>query len=99
MPELTRPLSEAFGSGGGGLFDDNTATGIATVSNSGLYTERLPVANMTVREVRARFGDRLDIDPHSQAEIDGRPVTDDVVIRANQLVTFVRHAGEKGMPV
>jgi hypothetical protein len=51
---------------------------------------------MTVRAIRARFGDRLDIDPLSQAVIDGQGVDDDTTVRAGQLVAFIRKAGEKG---
>ena len=47
-----------------------------TVSH-GVHTESLPVGNMTVGEIRRRYADRFDIDPHSQAEVDGRVVGDE----------------------
>ena len=81
----------------GGLFDDmpEAPVGMVEVAH-GTYSERLPAANMTVGEVRARFGDRLDIHPNAQARLDGHPVSDDTTLRAGQLVNFVRPSGEKG---
>jgi hypothetical protein len=58
--------------------------------------ERLPVGNLTVGEIRLRFGDRLDIDPHSQAVLDGQEVDDSTRVSVGQALTFVRKAGEKG---
>jgi len=72
-----------------------SAGGSATVCH-GPYLERLPVTNMTVRDIRDRFRDRLDIDPESQAFVDGNEADEDTVIRDGQLVTFIRRAGEKG---
>jgi hypothetical protein len=99
MPEKTDHRPEGFlpGPGGSGsIFEpDENAGGMATVCH-GPYIERLPVCSLTVREVRGRFGDRLDIDPESQAVIDGNEVDDDTVVQAGQLLTFVRKAGEKG---
>jgi hypothetical protein len=66
-----------------------------TVSH-GPYSERLPVANMSVAEIRARFHDRFDIDPTSQAVLDGTEVSDDVTVKPGQLLMFIRRAGEKG---
>jgi hypothetical protein len=62
----------------------------------GPYSERLPVGNLSVGEVRRRFGDRLDIDPGSQAVIDGVEVDDSTMLRGGQLLAFIRKAGEKG---
>ena len=83
---------------GGG--DDNPAfqaTGdlSATVS-AGVYCERLPVGNMSVGEIRATYRDRFDLDPTSQAVIDGTPVDDDTVVAPGVLLAFVNKAGEKG---
>jgi hypothetical protein len=58
--------------------------------------ERLPVGNMTVGEIRLRFRDRLDIDPQSQAVVDGQEVDDSAQVMIGQVLTFVRKAGEKG---
>ena len=98
MAELTRTHRERLGSGPGGLddiFSSGAAPTIATVT-SGLHTETLPVANMTVGEIRRRFADRFDIDPQSMARIDGRDARDNEVVRAGQHVMFMRHLGEKG---
>lgn len=82
--------------GGDSPFDDaGEPNGLATVSH-GPYAETLPVAGMSVGEVRRRFGDRLDIDPEAVAVVDGREVGDGHSVTDGQLVTFVRRAGEKG---
>lgn len=60
------------------------------------YAERLPVGGMAVHEIRARLQDRLDIDPQSQAFVDGVASGDDTVLRAGQSLRFSRHSGEKG---
>jgi hypothetical protein len=62
------------------------------------YMEQLPVAEMTVSQVRSRFRDRLDIHPEAMAVLDGNPVDDATTVRAGQTLTFVRQAGEKGRP-
>ena len=99
MPERTDHRPEGFLPAPGGpdsvFGPDTNAGGMATVCH-GPYIERLPVCNLTIGEVRSRFGDRLDIDPESQAVIDGNAVGDDTVVQADQLLTFVRKAGEKG---
>jgi len=98
MNEQTHsPREQAAGGGGlGGIFDDGLGDdGLATVS-SGPYAEQLPVANMTVGAIRARFRDRFDIDPRSQAVLAGNEVGDETVVRPGQLLMFVRRAGEKG---
>jgi hypothetical protein len=98
MAELMRPQRERLGAGAGGLddlFGAAPGVGLVTVSH-GLHTEQLPVANATVGEIRRRYADRFDIDPQSQARIDGRPVRDDETVQTGQHIMFMRHAGEKG---
>jgi hypothetical protein len=51
---------------------------------------------MPVGEIRRRFRDRFDLDPNSQAVLDGNDVGDDVVVRPGQALMFARRAGEKG---
>ena len=81
---------------GGGLFDEPGAVpGLATVTH-GTYAEQLPVAQMTVAQVRHRFHDRLDIHPEAVPLLDGSPVGDDTTILAGQMLMFVRPSGEKG---
>jgi hypothetical protein len=90
------PREQAGSSGLDGIFDDGLGNdGLVTVS-SGPYAEQLPVANMTVGEIRGRFRDRFDIDPRSQAVLAGNEVGDETVVRPGQLLMFVRRAGEKG---
>jgi hypothetical protein len=81
---------------GGGIFDESDGPGgVATVA-SGVYAEQIPVVNSSVGEIRRRFADRFDIDPRSQAVIDGQDVGDDIVVRAGQVLMFTHRAGEKG---
>ena len=99
MPEHVRPRNrEVWGGGVPGL--DDVFAGAGTVAPvtvcSGLYSEPLPVGDMTVGEIRARYHDRFDIDPESHAMVDGHDVGDDTVVKPGQLLTFVRRAGEKG---
>ena len=100
MKEKQQPRLGPSGPTSGGLFDDGglfdaEAAGMATVHH-GAYVEQLPVANMTVGEVRERFRDRLDIHPEAQAVMGGSFVGDDRSVLAGEVVTFVRPAGAKG---
>jgi hypothetical protein len=98
MLERTRSRRRELPSPNSGTLDDIFSTddsGLVTVSH-GLHTEQLPVGNLTIGEIRRRYGDRFDIDPHSQGQVDGREVDDQVVVRPGQLLLFVRPAGEKG---
>ncbi len=99
MLEQQRSQREQLGGPGGlgGLFDE-TGDGdrLVTVA-SGPYAEQLPVGNSPVGEIRARFRDRLDIDPHSVAVLDGRDVGDETVVRPGQVLMFMHRAGEKGI--
>jgi hypothetical protein len=99
MMERTRPPREG-GSGGPSILGSPFAPpadpgGPVTVTH-GPYSEQLPVGGMSVAQIRARFRDRFDIDPTSQAILDGHEVGDDVVVRDGQMLAFVRRAGEKG---
>lgn len=85
------PASDPFGEPGG----SPAGAGLATVIH-GTYAEALPVAEMSVGEVRRRFGDLLDIHPQANAVLDGVPVGDEARIEAGQNLMFVRRAGEKG---
>ena len=98
MSERIRPNRERSHGppGPGGVFDGNPANQPSVTVSSGPYAEHLPVGNLSVGEIRRRFGDRFDLDPQSQAVLDGNDVSDDVVVRPGQSLTFVRRAGEKG---
>ena len=76
MLERIRPQRQSQPTGGGRFqFDSASEGGLVTVSH-GVHSESLPVANMSVGEIRARFTDRFDIDPASTAVLDGNDVTD-----------------------
>jgi len=97
MQERTHTPTVLPGPGSGGdIFDASPAGGgLATVA-SGVYAEQIPVSGMSVGEIRRRFADRFDIDPRSQAVLDGQDVADDVVVRDGQALMFTHRAGEKG---
>jgi len=98
MLEKTRRHRERLGSAGSGLdlFAADEAAGLPVTISHGPYAEQLPVANMTVAEIRGRFRDRFDIDPRCQALLDGEEVGDEIAVRPGQHLLFVRRAGEKG---
>jgi hypothetical protein len=99
MNEQIRPIQENhFGSGGvGSLFaEEEEATPQLVRVECGFHREHLPVGNMTVGEIRARFRDRFDIDPRSQAVLDGNDVSDQTVVQAGQVLVFAHIIGAKG---
>ena len=100
MQERVQPIRRTRHESGDGasadFFDDAAASaGMASVSH-GPYVEQLPVANLRVSQIRERFQDRLDIHPEAVALLDGSPVDDATTVRAGQMLTFIRPAGEKG---
>jgi hypothetical protein len=99
MNELTLSEHERPGTPGGGadgIFDAAPDANLPVTVSSGPYAEQLPVGNLSVGEIRRRFRDRLDLDPNSQAVLDGHDVGEDVVVRPGQALLFTRRAGEKG---
>src|SRR5262245_54876097 len=100
MIELPRPQRESSVPGrSNSIFaEPDPASGTVTVV-VGPYLERLPVGGTTVGEIRARFRDRMDIDPRSQAVVDGNEVSDSTVVRTGQVLMFVHKSGEKGRAV
>jgi len=81
---------------GSDLFDDpGSGTGSATVTH-GPFAEVLPVAEMTISQVRNRFQDRLDIHPEALAMLDGNPADETTTVQAGQTLMFIRPSGEKG---
>ena len=99
MTELTQSTTREHPTNAGGLgslVDDNhEPAGLVTVA-VGPYVERLPLGNSTVAQIRVRFGPRFDIDPRTQAVLDGHEVGDDTVVRTGQVLMFVHKSGEKG---
>ena len=85
--------------GPGGLtsiFADDEEAGLSVEISTPHFRGRLPLANSSVGEIRARFRDRYAIDPHSQAFVDGHPVGEETVVRAGQTLMYIRQSGEKG---
>ncbi len=100
MTEQTRTAGQRQGPDPADATDDvwspEPAVGFADVG-TGLYLERLPVAGMTVTDIRETFADRLDIHPEATPVLDGERVTDESVrVGPGQHLAFVRYAGEKG---
>ena len=84
---------------GGGLADpfaESGEDGLATIAH-GPYLESVPIAGLTVAQIRRRFRDRYNIPEDGQGELDGRPVDDDTVIAAGQVLTFMHRANSKGV--
>jgi hypothetical protein len=98
MNETLHTHRERPGLAGGSstLFDSAPDAELPVNVSSGPYAEPLPVGNLPIGEIRRRFGDRFDLDPNSQAVLDGYEVGDDIVVRPGQSLMFTRRAGEKG---
>ena len=97
MQERRHPQpSEQSLSSGQAYFDQNDAAGGLVTVLHAPYTEQLPVGEMTVRTVRERFSDRLDIHPAAVAFVDGNQVDGDTVVHEGQRLMFMRPSGEKG---
>jgi hypothetical protein len=93
-PPREAPVMESWAAPGAG---DPDAPGTVSVGASIYNHEALPVAGMTIEQVRRTFGDRLDIDPQATPVLDGAPAPDEsTVLRAGQTLTFFRPSGEKG---
>ncbi len=97
MQERTASVRATVSTGGGlpSVFgDDSIFAPTATVVH-GVHREHAP-ANQTVGEIRRRYRDRLGLDEHADAYLDGRPVGDDVRVGVATTLTFMHRAGEKG---
>lgn len=97
MDEQQRPRVREHGGGGAGGFGGDGGGGGTVDVAHGPYRESLPVAEMSVAEVRRRFQDMLDIHPEAVALVDGNEVDDATRLRAGQMLMFVRPSGEKGV--
>jgi len=62
----------------------------------GMENEWLPLAGLTVGEIRRRIRTRHGLDAEAVAMLHGRRVGDDVVVRQGERVSFLRQSGEKG---
>lgn len=76
---------------------DEPLGNFAYVVSPGGHREMLPVAGLTVGEIRRRLADRLNIDSQAQPIIGTQNVADDVVLQAGEHLFFRRAAGEKGV--
>jgi hypothetical protein len=100
MLEKKKTTAQLAGPGSGdALFGElggaPPAAGVATVIH-GTYAEALPVAEMSVAQIRRRFTDLLDIHPESVPILDGAAAGEDTTVHAGQSLMFVRRSGEKG---
>ncbi|MGE0607272.1 MAG: hypothetical protein AB7O62_09280 [Pirellulales bacterium] len=62
----------------------------------GVHAHSLPLLGRTVGQARAELSERMNIAPDAVAVIDGNTVPEDTVLAEGQVLTFVKHAGEKG---
>ncbi len=62
----------------------------------GVHAHSLPISGMTVRQARAELEERLNLAPDALAVVDGNEADEDTVLTENQVLNFVKHAGEKG---
>jgi hypothetical protein len=72
-----------------------TSTGSVSVVH-GVYAHSFPLAGMCIRDARAQLEERMNIAPDATAVIDGDEAGEDAVLAEGQVLTFVKHAGEKG---
>jgi len=99
MTERLQPIHEDRGFGPdspGSVFDTSSHQQHNVTVVHGIHSEDLPVGNMTIAEIRSRFGDRFDIDPRSQAVVDGIEADEKALVKAGQHLIFMRKAGIKG---
>jgi hypothetical protein len=98
--EKKRPevLAPAAPDAGGSMFDVQPDAENKNVTvQSGPYCEELPVAGMSVGEVRKRFADKLDIAKQSASIVSGSPVDENYTLKVGEQLSFIHQAGEKGV--
>jgi hypothetical protein len=62
----------------------------------GVYAHSFPLAGVRVRDARGQLSERMNIDPDAVAVVDGVEADEDTLLTEGQVLTFVKHAGEKG---
>ena len=72
-----------------------TAVGDVSVVH-GVYAHSYPLAGLRVRDARNHLEQRMNIDPDAVAIVDGDEASEDTMLAEGQVLTFVKHAGEKG---
>ena len=63
---------------------------------SGVNNLSADLKGKSVAEVRAMLAQALNIDPESQAVVDGNDVAETYVLAADEELEFVKAAGDKG---
>ena len=99
MSESTRNPRERrdhFGGGDDPFGGDDALGNLVTVTTASGHEETLPLAGLTVGEIRRRHGPRLQVDRNAEVMVNGRNVADDVTVRSGEKVYFRRNAPEKG---
>lgn len=94
--ELKKHTQKEIKPGGSGDFDAAPQQDQSVIVGSGVYLEKLPVCGMTVKQVRDKFADRMDIAPEADAYIDGKAVPPETVLKVGDSLRFAHKAGEKG---
>ncbi len=64
---------------------------------SGASVQSLPIVGVIVEHARALLSTFLRLEPRGPVLVNGRPVSGDHRLAANDVVEFVHHAGEKGV--
>ncbi len=97
MEERLRIPREQSSGGPSGL-DDPFASGADQFGGMvTIHDETLPVAGMSLGEIRSRLADRFRIEPGSHTYVNGERVDDESrVVRTGEHIEFIRPAGEKG---
>jgi hypothetical protein len=62
----------------------------------GVYAHTMPLVGRTIREAREELEDRMNIAPEAVAVVDGTEVSEEEVLRENQVLNFLSPSGEKG---
>jgi len=86
-------LAPAMGQTGGGSAEQGLVQVI-----SGASVQSFPIVGVIVEHARTLLSTFLRLDPRGPVLVNGRPVSGDHRLAANDVVEFVHHAGEKGGP-
>ena len=98
MRQIQQPRAQQSAGPGGDPFDASSAnTAELAMITHGPYAEEIPIAGLTVGQVRRRFRDRYQIPQEGIGMLDGEEVAEDTVITAGQLLTFIHTVNKKGV--
>jgi len=62
----------------------------------GVYSHSLPLAGMTVADVRSDLQERMNVPADATAVIDGEEASDQTILHEGQMLNFVKRMGERG---